>query len=38
VANTDALAVAERLRDLRQGVRILVNGPWPPYSFVSLEG
>ena len=34
----DALAVAERLRELREGVRILVNGPWPPYSFVSLEG
>ena len=38
VANTDALAVAERLRELPQSVRILVNGPWPPYSFVSLEG
>jgi hypothetical protein len=38
VSQTDALAVAKRLRDLREGVRILVNGPWPPYSFVSLEG
>ena len=37
-ANTDALAVAERLRGLGESVRILVNGPWPPYSFVSLEG
>jgi hypothetical protein len=38
VSQADALAVATRLRDLREGVRILVNGPWPPYSFVSLEG
>jgi len=34
----DAVAVAKRLRSLGEGLRILVNGPWPPYSFVSLEG
>jgi hypothetical protein len=34
----DAVGVAKRLRSLQEGVRILVNGPWPPYSFVSLEG
>jgi Gas vesicle synthesis protein GvpL/GvpF len=37
VEEADALAVAKRFRDLRQGVRILVNGPWPPYTFASLE-
>ena len=34
----DAVAVRKRLQGLEEGVRILVSGPWPPYSFVSLEG
>ena len=38
VAAEDALAVAKGLESLQEGVRILVNGPWPPYSFVLLEG
>ena len=38
VGADDALAVTKRLQGLQEGVRILVNGPWPPYSFVSLEG
>ena len=37
VGNDDALVVAKRLGGLREGVRILVNGPWPPYTFASLE-
>jgi hypothetical protein len=37
VAEANALAVAKRCRDLRESVRILVNGPWPPYTFASLE-
>jgi hypothetical protein len=33
-----AEAVRERLpRELGENVRILVNGPWPPYSFASLD-
>jgi hypothetical protein len=37
VAEANALAVAKRCRDLRESVRILVMGPWPPYTFASLE-
>jgi hypothetical protein len=38
VGREHASAVRKRVEDLRQGIRILVNGPWPPYSFASLEG
>jgi hypothetical protein len=37
VRHADAGAVRQRLQSLQEGVRILVSGPWPPYSFVSLE-
>jgi Gas vesicle synthesis protein GvpL/GvpF len=33
-----AAGVRKRLQAFEEGIRILVNGPWPPYSFVSLEG
>jgi hypothetical protein len=36
VARAAAAGVAQRVTDIedRDGVRILVNGPWPPYTFV----
>ena len=38
VPRTTAQQLLERIPDAdeRRGVRILVNGPWPPYSFVAL--
>jgi hypothetical protein len=38
VEDTDAfLARAEELRTAHDELRIEVNGPWPPYSFATLE-
>jgi hypothetical protein len=37
VPRASASRVKARLRRIEPDVRILVNGPWPPYSFVEIE-
>lgn len=37
VPRTSAAEVSARIRRMERDVRILVNGPWPPYSFVDVR-
>ena len=37
VTRSAASEVSQRLRTSHDGVRILVNGPWPPYTFATIR-